>query len=253
MPLTNILPPAVLETILTRLAALFLAGAAGDQAAARQAAAQMLGSYHPETEDEVRLAANIIIFSFQALEALSQAATPDIPITRVMKLRSGAVSLTRQSQKAEQRLEQLQKARQQGKSAPAPTVQPEQRIEDSPGTNRGHQHSRRRRQSQEPDLEPSLRRPSTRSPHRRRPAKTRSPPRCPGAAAANPGASPPNQAAAWVSRASDTTPVLPLSPNRLAPTPNRQANGAGLASRNGVPLSANSRNNREGAQRSPYC
>ena len=89
----------------------------------------MLGSYHPETEDEVRLAANIIIFSFQALEALSQAATPDIPITRVMKLRSGAVSLTRQSQKAEQRLEQLQKFRQQGRPAPAPTVQPEQQIE----------------------------------------------------------------------------------------------------------------------------
>ena len=129
MPLTNILPPAVLETILTRLAALFLTGAAGDHTAARQAATQMLNSYHPETEDEIRLAANIIIFSFQALEALSQAATPDIPITRVMKLRSSAISLNRQSQKAEQRLEQLQKSRQQGKPAPAPAVQPEPAIE----------------------------------------------------------------------------------------------------------------------------
>ena len=129
MPLTDILPPAILETILTRLAALFLAGAAGDQVAARQAAAQMLGSYHPATADEIRIAANIIIFTFQAMEALGQAATPDIPITRVMKLRSSAVSLNRQSQKAEQRLEQLQKARQQGKPAPLPSVQPEPEIE----------------------------------------------------------------------------------------------------------------------------
>ena len=131
MPVANIPPPAVLETILTRLAALFLTGAGRNQTAAHQAAAQMLNSYHPETADEIRLAANIIIFSFQALEALSQAATPDIPITRVMKLRSGAVSLTRQSQKAEQRLEQLQKARQQGKFAPAPTAEPEPTIESA--------------------------------------------------------------------------------------------------------------------------
>jgi hypothetical protein len=32
-----------------------------------------------------------------------------------------------------------------------------------------------------------------------------------------------------------------------------QANGAGFASRNGVPLSANCRNNADGVQRSPYC
>jgi hypothetical protein len=60
---------------------------------------------------------------------LGQAATPDISISRVMKLRSGAVSLNRQSQKAEQRLEQLRKTRQQGKPAPAPDIQPEPQIE----------------------------------------------------------------------------------------------------------------------------
>ena len=130
MPLTTILPQAVLETILIRLAALFLAGAAGDAVAAHQAAAHMLGSYHPETEEEVRVAANVIIFSFQALEALSQAATPNMPITRVMRLRSGAVSLSRQCQKAENRLEHLQNARLKGKPVqPAAQAQPEPKLE----------------------------------------------------------------------------------------------------------------------------
>ena len=42
----------ILDTILSRLAALFLAGAQGDESAARLAAAQMLAAYNPESEDE---------------------------------------------------------------------------------------------------------------------------------------------------------------------------------------------------------
>ena len=38
--------------------------------AARQAAARMLITHHAETEDELRLAANIAGFTFHALEAL---------------------------------------------------------------------------------------------------------------------------------------------------------------------------------------
>jgi hypothetical protein len=119
------LPAAVLETILTGLATLFLAGAAGDTAAARHAALHMLGAYRPETEDELRLAAKIVCFSFQALAALSQAAGSDLPLTRILRLRSGAVSLSRESEKAERRLSQLQKARQQGIQAQSAEIQPE--------------------------------------------------------------------------------------------------------------------------------
>jgi hypothetical protein len=115
-------PAAILETILARLAVLFLTAAGGDTEAARQAALHMLHAYHPETEDELRVAANIVVFSFQALEALSQAAAPDLPLTRILRLRSGAVSLSRESAKAERRLAQLQKARQQGLE---PEIQPE--------------------------------------------------------------------------------------------------------------------------------
>jgi hypothetical protein len=134
MSLATTLPAAILETILTRLAALFLTGAAGDLTAARHAAAQMLGAYRPETEDEFRIAANIIGFSFHALEALGQAAAPGLPITRILRLRGSAVSLSRESQKAERRLDQLQNARRQGiRAQPADTrpepAQPEPKID----------------------------------------------------------------------------------------------------------------------------
>jgi hypothetical protein len=133
MSLANF-PAALLETILTRLAALFLIGANGDATAARQAALQMLGAYHPETEDELSLAAQIIGFSFQALEALGQAAAPDLPVSRILRLRGGAVSLSRESAKAQRRLTQLQKDRRQGtliqaaESAAEPAPQPEKPL-----------------------------------------------------------------------------------------------------------------------------
>ena len=116
----------ILDTILTHLAALFLNG---DPIAARQAAAEMLEAYHPRTDDERRLAAQIVAFSFQSLQALGQAATPDLPLTRVLRLRSGAVSLTREAEKAERRLEQLQKARREGKQIQPQPAQQAPQIE----------------------------------------------------------------------------------------------------------------------------
>ncbi len=111
---------AIRETILGRLTMLFLSGARGDMEAARQAAAQLLESYNPESENEIRLAANVISFSLHALEALSQAATPDMPVNKILRLRGGAVSLSRESNKAERRLAQLQSARRDGiQSQPA--------------------------------------------------------------------------------------------------------------------------------------
>jgi hypothetical protein len=123
--LAKTLPAVMLETILTRLAPLFLAGAAGDMTVALQAAAQMLTAYDPRTGDELRLAANIVGFSFQALEALSQSATPDMQLTRILRLRGSAVSLSRESHKAQRRLDQLQKARREGIPAQPAETQPE--------------------------------------------------------------------------------------------------------------------------------
>jgi hypothetical protein len=127
MSFPTTIPTAILQTVLIRLAALFLTGAAGNTAAAHQAASQMLAAYHPRTEDELRLAANIISFSFQALEALAQSATPDMSLTRILRLRGSAVSLSRESAKAERRLGQLQKAK-PAEIQPEP-AQPEPKIE----------------------------------------------------------------------------------------------------------------------------
>jgi hypothetical protein len=118
MTLPATLPPALLETILTRLARLLLAGANGIETAARQAAMATLASYQPATATELRLAANIVSFSLHALEALSQAADPDQSLTKILRLRGSAVSLSRESHKAERRLEQLQQARHAGQPEP---------------------------------------------------------------------------------------------------------------------------------------
>ena len=117
------LPAAILETVLIRLSALFLAGAGGDTTAARQAAYQILAAHHPQTEDELALAANIISFGFQSLEALSQATEPGLSPTRILRLRGSAVSLSRESAKARKSLDKLRKERQQQHAEP-PDIQP---------------------------------------------------------------------------------------------------------------------------------
>jgi hypothetical protein len=134
------LPEAFLETILHQIALLLLQGAHGDMEAARNAAAAILNAYRPQTEAELRLAARIVSFNLQALEALAQAADPETSLTRVLRLRTGAVSLSREAEKAERRLEQLRKARQQSitedteplpEPASPPIERPAAQIEDN--------------------------------------------------------------------------------------------------------------------------
>jgi len=114
------LPEAFLQTILHQIALLLLPGAAGNMEAARQAAAATLSAYDPRTEAELRLAARIVSFSLQALEALAQAADPEMPLTRVLRLRTGAVSLSREAEKAERRLEKLREGRVVGEAEHLP-------------------------------------------------------------------------------------------------------------------------------------
>jgi hypothetical protein len=120
MCLPATIPATVIETILARLALLFLAATNGDVTAARQAAMGTLADYQPQTPAELRLAANAVSLSLHALEALSQAALPEMPITRILRLRGGAVSLNREAEKTERRLEKLQQGRRNGiQSEPA--------------------------------------------------------------------------------------------------------------------------------------
>jgi hypothetical protein len=120
----NAIPAVILQTFLSRLAMLFLSAAGGDITAARHAASRMLAAYHPRTEDELCLAAQVISFSIHALDALGEATEPGIAPTRIVRLRGSAVSLHREADKAQRRLAQRQQARQEAIAVQPHSVQP---------------------------------------------------------------------------------------------------------------------------------
>lgn len=101
-------PAAILDAVLIHLAPLFLKAANNDPVVAREAAHQLLLAYHTDTEAELTLAAEIVGFSFHALDALGQSAEPDLSLTRQIRLRGSAVSLSREAHKARRKLAQLQ-------------------------------------------------------------------------------------------------------------------------------------------------
>jgi hypothetical protein len=117
MSLPTTIAQAILDTVIGRLALLFLSGAAGDMAAAREAARQMLAAHSPETPDELTLAAEIVSLQLHTLEALSYASDHDLPLNKVVRLRGSAVSLSRESHKARRKLDQLQRTRRAGITA----------------------------------------------------------------------------------------------------------------------------------------
>jgi hypothetical protein len=121
MSLPASIPAAIIETILAHLAPIFLIGAQGNPDTARQAALHLLAGYNPRNEQELSLAADIISFSFHGLEALSQSVAPDTPVARILRLRTGAVSLSRESHRCRKKLEQLQR---QDPADPPPETQP---------------------------------------------------------------------------------------------------------------------------------
>jgi hypothetical protein len=122
-PFPATIPQAILDTILGRLAPLFLIDAAGNPAIAREAAHQMLTAYNPQTAAQLCLAAEIVGFSLHALEALGQAADPDLSLNRVLRLRGSAVSLSREAHKSQRKLDQLQRAH---------AIQPQAEVHPSP-------------------------------------------------------------------------------------------------------------------------
>jgi hypothetical protein len=116
MSLPATIAQAIMDTVIGRLAVLFLA-VATDMAAARDAARQMLAAYNAETPDEITLAAEIISLQLHTLEALSHAADPELSLNKILRLRGSAVSLSRESHKAQRKLDQLQRTRRAGITA----------------------------------------------------------------------------------------------------------------------------------------
>ncbi len=132
------LPRAFALTIIHQIAMLLLKRADGDMVEAKRAALITIKSHDPRNEIEFQLAARIISFSLQAMQALAQAANPDLSVTRVLRLRSGAVSLNRQAHKAELQLEKLRKAQTRSVEPKTPTrsVEPASPPAPEPVTHR---------------------------------------------------------------------------------------------------------------------
>ncbi|HEY4175137.1 MAG TPA: hypothetical protein VGM42_19055 [Rhodopila sp.] len=138
----TVITPAILDTILGQLATHFLAGANHDLPTARHAASHMLAAYGAETEEELRLAVEIVSFGFRALEALGGAASVDLPASAKHRLRVTAVNLSRASRKSQRKLDQLRRARlavskrqdPPSHGRPDPAVQPIAFAKDALGT-----------------------------------------------------------------------------------------------------------------------
>ena len=130
MSLPAAITPAILDTVLGHLAPHFLTSTNGDLPAARHAASHVLVAYNVETEEELRLAAEIVSFGFHALEALGEAAAADLPVNKTLRLRGSAVSLSREAHKAQRKLDQLQRAR----LAAPPVTETPAPAPDKPGT-----------------------------------------------------------------------------------------------------------------------
>jgi hypothetical protein len=99
-----------LEKVLGFLAPLFMTGAQGDAAVAMAAAREILASYGPRNNKEIRLAALTIAFSFGALDSLSRAVAADLSVNQVLRLRGNANSLHRAAHKSQEALDHLQQA-----------------------------------------------------------------------------------------------------------------------------------------------
>lgn len=111
MSFPTTIPQAILDTVLARLALLFLSGTAGDLDVARSAARQMLAGYHVRNEQELCLAAQIVGFGLHALEALAQASDPATPPNKVQQLRSTSVRLSGAEHRAQRQLDRLRRDR----------------------------------------------------------------------------------------------------------------------------------------------
>ncbi|MDR3532060.1 MAG: hypothetical protein P4L90_16110 [Rhodopila sp.] len=111
MSLSTLVTPAILDKVIGDLVPVFLTSVGGDLIAARNAAGSMLAAYDVETEEELRLAAEITSFGFGALDALGKSMNPDLPLNAVLRLRGCANSLQRSKHQCQRALDALRKRR----------------------------------------------------------------------------------------------------------------------------------------------
>jgi len=119
MSLFPAVTPVFLERIVALLVPLFLTAAGGDAEAAGHAARCMIASYDVETEEEIRLAAEIASFGFGALDALSSSMDPDLSPRAVLRLRGSANAQHRSAHQCQRTLDRLRQQRRTSSAQPA--------------------------------------------------------------------------------------------------------------------------------------
>lgn len=101
-------PEEVTQTLIHNLAALLLDAANGNLDQAKDAARRAIEVQKPRTEAEFRLAARITAYNLQASHALAKANRPDTADVSATRHCSTAMALTKEADKAERRLRELQ-------------------------------------------------------------------------------------------------------------------------------------------------
>jgi hypothetical protein len=108
-PLSNF-SQHVINLVLTLLIPVILPLTGNDIEAAETLALDMLAEYEPRTIKELRAAAKVIGLSLASLQALSEAAEPNLPPARLIALRRWACTLSRSELQAHRNLEDLKRA-----------------------------------------------------------------------------------------------------------------------------------------------
>jgi hypothetical protein len=111
LQLSTAITAAVLDKVIGLLVPLFMITAEDDVFAARHAASRLLAAYNAETEEELRLAAEIIGFGFGALDALSRSMADGLSANAVLRLRGSANSQHRSANQCQRTLDKLRKER----------------------------------------------------------------------------------------------------------------------------------------------
>ena len=124
MSVSTIVTPAILDKVIGLLMPFFLDGVGGDPQAARHAVSRLLADYDCETEEELRLAAEIIGFGFGALDALGKSMAPGLSLNAILRLRGSANTQHRSANQCQRTLDQLRGRRRIARAEPRAKVRP---------------------------------------------------------------------------------------------------------------------------------
>src|SRR4051795_13378457 len=124
MSLPTHISRVAINAVLDLLFPLLLTAAGGSQEAATQAALDLLAEYHPNSAEELGLAAEIIAFRYKLLGCLRASTRPGLSPGEVRDLDKMATALRRSESGAQRKLDALQRARRVGAKQNAAKRQP---------------------------------------------------------------------------------------------------------------------------------